>query len=433
MRPGRLSLKSRFVIASLLLVSISTAGYFVAVIQFLEFLEAELLGVELVEEMDDFAHDYQRDPGAYGPHAAGLSSYVVPAGAADGLLPAPLRPLPTGLHDDIFIDGREVAVARADVNGARLYVVLDTEPLERLEERFIALAMACALASWLVAIALALWLAQRVMRPVSQLADRVREWHPGDHQRRLTPQFGDQEVGAIATAFDGFIERMAAFVAREQAFTEDASHELRTPLAVIDSASQLLADDPQLPPAARERVQRILRAVEQMRTLIEALLFLAREDEEYRSEELPVHQLVTEIADHHRAAVRAKRLELSISTVPTMLRAPRGMATCVIGNLLLNAIHYTERGRIEVRVEPGRLSVQDTGIGIPPQDLEHIFERRFRGTQSRGLGLGLYLVKRICDRLGWRVEVTSRSGQGTRFDVLFPPDQRNPNESPTLG
>jgi signal transduction histidine kinase len=102
-----------------------------------------------------------------------------------------------------------------------------------------------------------------------------------------------------------------------------------------------------------------------------------------------------------------------------------------IRNLLLNGIHYTEPGRIEVRVEPGRLSVQDTGIGIPPQDLERIFERRFRGTQSRGLGLGLYLVKRICDRLDWQVEVTSRSEQGARFDLFFSPNQRNPNEPPT--
>jgi signal transduction histidine kinase len=303
--------------------------------------------------------------------------------------------------------------------------------LEQLEERFIALAAACALVSWLAAIALALWLAQRVMRPVSQLADLVKEWRPGDHQRRLTPQFGDQEIGMIATAFDGFIERMEAFVAREQAFTEDASHELRTPLAVIDSASQLLADDPQLPATARERVQRILRAVQQMQMLIEALLFLAREDGQHASEEMALHQLVADIADNHRELIGSKSLELALSTIPTVLRAPRGMANCVISNLLLNAIHYTERGRIEVRVEPGRLSVQDTGIGIPPQDLERIFERRFRGTQSRGLGLGLYLVKRICDRLDWQVEVTSRSEQGARFDLFFSPNQRNPNEPPT--
>lgn len=400
-------------------MSISTAGYYYAVAQFIEFLEAELRDNTLLGELDNFARHYVRDPLTPGPRAAGLSSYVLPLGADENLLPESLRRLPPGAHDDLRVDGREVAVARQDVNGARVFVVMDMEPVEALEARFIGLAWACALISWSAAVVLALWLAQKVLRPVSELAQRVGELHPGDDGPRLSPQFDDKEIGVIAAAVDRFMDRMNAFVSREQAFTEDASHELRTPLTVIDSATQLLSDDAQLSPSARERVQRIARAVQQMQMLMEALLFLAREEGGYASERLGLDALVGEVMDSHRDSIGSKPLELVLHAVPATLRAPRGMAVCVIGNLLANAIHYTERGRIDLHVEPGLLRVCDTGIGIPPEDLDHIFERRFRGAQSRGLGLGLYLVKRVCDRLGWTLRVSSATGAGTQFEVRF--------------
>ena len=95
------------------------------------------------------------------------------------------------------------------------------------------------------------------------------------------------------------------------------------------------------------------------------------------------------------------------------------MAACVVGNLLENAVHYTENGMIRVELSPQELVVQDSGVGIAPADLSNIFERRYRGPQSRGLGLGLYLIKRICDRLGWSVRAESVPGAGARFVVTF--------------
>jgi signal transduction histidine kinase len=95
------------------------------------------------------------------------------------------------------------------------------------------------------------------------------------------------------------------------------------------------------------------------------------------------------------------------------------MVACVVNNLLLNAVNFTQSGAIEVKLTAEQLTVRDTGIGIPPQDLSRIFERRDRGTQSRGLGLGLYLVSRICGRLGWVIETESAEGRGTTFRVRF--------------
>lgn len=422
----RFGLRARFVAACLLLVSFSTAGYYMAVAQFIEFLEAELRDTTLLGELDEFARTYEHDPSIPGPRAQGLSSYVLPAGVHASTLPKHLRDLQPGSYQEFMLDGAEVSAARQDVNGAQLYVVLDMERIEDMERHFVSLAWICALISWSAAVILALWLARRVLKPVTQLAALVGTLEPGQ-PARLAAQFDDPEIGLIATALDRFVERMESFVSREQAFTEDASHELRTPLTVIDSAAQILAEDPQLGPAARERVQRILRATQQMRMLIEALLFLAREQGVYADTQVPLHTLLREVSETYCEMAAAKSLELSIRTEPTIVSAPRGMAACVMNNLLINAVHYTERGCVEVELRPGRLVVRDTGIGIAPDDLGRVFERRFRGERSRGLGLGLYLVKRICDRLGWRVNVTSTTGRGTTFEVELPtsPDGAN--------
>ncbi len=112
------------------------------------------------------------------------------------------------------------------------------------------------------------------------------------------------------------------------------------------------------------------------------------------------------MADAYRDAVADKALSLhcEIAERRTIL-VPPGMAECVVSNLVGNAIRHTEKGRIDLRLETDRIVVQDTGAGIPPGDLQQIFGRRYRNPQSRGLGLGLYLVKRVCDRLGWRIVV----------------------------
>jgi signal transduction histidine kinase len=102
------------------------------------------------------------------------------------------------------------------------------------------------------------------------------------------------------------------------------------------------------------------------------------------------------------------------------------MIACVVNNLLLNAVNFTQSGAIEVKLTAEQLTVRDTGIGIPPQDLSRIFERRYRGTQSRGLGLGLYLVSRICGRLGWVIETESAEGHGTTFRIRFSSQMQAP-------
>jgi signal transduction histidine kinase len=213
------------------------------------------------------------------------------------------------------------------------------------------------------------------------------------------------------------MERLQGVRERERAFTEDASHELRTPLAIIASASEMLTEEPTLSQPGRERVLRIRRASGQMQSLIEALLFLARGEPEGPARLYSLDQVVKEAAEGIATAAAAKSIEVVLEVAPVRSNGVAAMAACVVNNLLLNAVNFTQSGRILVQLTSATLLVQDTGVGISPQDLAHIFERRYRGAQSRGLGLGLYLVSRVCERLGWRITAESEAGRGTTFRI----------------
>jgi signal transduction histidine kinase len=226
----------------------------------------------------------------------------------------------------------------------------------------------------------------------------------------------------IAAAFDRYLQRLDEFVIREQSFTQVASHELRTPLSIVLSGVQLLLEERGLTEHGRERLERIHRAALQMNGLIEALLFLAREDNRTTDAACSLDEVVRAAVDAQGEAAANAALELHCEIVaPQAVGTSAVMANAVVSNLIANAIQHAGHGRIDVRLESGRLSVQDTGKGIAPEELTRIFEFRYRGERSRGMGLGLYLVKLICDRLGWRIRASSSPGAGTRFEVLFPP------------
>lgn len=417
----KLGLRARFMLALLPLAAVLVLTFAVAVQQFVELLEAELLDRALVQEMQEFALEYQRDPGRAPATGDGLRAYIARNAQELTALPVPLAALSPGQHEDVVVDSREYFIARKDVGETRLYLLMDIENVELLEDRIVAIALAMGVIGLVLAVLVALLLARMVLQPVSALAREVSTLDP---RRRAAPlnRSDDPEIGVIAAALDGYLERLDQVLERERAFTEDASHELRTPLAVISSAAQLLADDHELSKSGRERVERIHRACVQMQSLIEALLFLAREEGPAPAQGCNLDHVVRDAADLCRASLTEKRIDLALHLEPVTLPALPAMAYCVISNLLLNAAHFTTQGRVTVTLTATELSVCDTGIGISPDDLSKIFERRYRGPHSRGLGLGLYLVRRICERLGWTVQAESVTGTGTCFRIgLSPP------------
>nr|NIP74341.1 HAMP domain-containing histidine kinase [Gammaproteobacteria bacterium]NIR98090.1 HAMP domain-containing histidine kinase [Gammaproteobacteria bacterium] len=245
---------------------------------------------------------------------------------------------------------------------------------------------------------------------------------PEDKPESLANHYPWDEIRELAQDFDDYLARLEAFIERERAFTADVSHELRTPLTVINGAAEVLLADPNLPDPGRIRVMRMARAAEEMTEITTALLVLAREEGTgaARSVSCDMEAVLREVVDKLRDPLKAKPVTLRLD-----IRArPRLAVECtvlamVVGNLLRNALAYTEHGEIRVDLGAGVLTVTDTGVGIDSDDLPRVFKRYHRGERSRGAGIGLSLVKRICDRYGWQIDIHSEPGHGTTTRLEF--------------
>lgn len=303
---------------------------------------------------------------------------------------------------------------------ARLYLVFDEIQVSRLAMFFGVVPLSMVL---LLAYTVA-WIGYRLSRnavsPLVQLANRVKAFdaRSGD-LKDLDFQVSAQsnsEVQILAGALQQFIERVNRFLSRERNFTRNASHELRTPLAVmranLDALQRRATDQPDLA-VPLERMQRTVRDMEK---LLETLLILAREDESNLPREaIIINDLVVERIEQISRALDNAEVSVRLEADSLVqLQAPPKVLAIVIDNLLRNAITYTGKGEVVVRIRADGLTVSDNGPGMSEDLLQRAFEPFERGeTSARGFGLGLTIVKRLCDRFGWHITMSSTPGTGT--------------------
>lgn len=212
--------------------------------------------------------------------------------------------------------------------------------------------------------------------------------------------------------------------ARASDFMRDASHELRTPLTVVRVASDLIAHDDGLSDASRRSLERIQAAVADMEAVIDALLLLARGEQcALDTDVFPVREVVEHALARLQPLLEHKRLRLETEwrAAPVLL-APPCVLRVMLGNLLANAVRFTDAGVVRVRLLADRVEVEDTGIGMDAATLARACEPFFRGeaaTPGLGPGLGLSIAHRLGQRCGWRLRLQSVPGQGTCAGIEF--------------
>ena len=265
------------------------------------------------------------------------------------------------------------------------------------------------------------WSASRVMAPVSELARRLRRSGISSDPEALAPHFARDEVGELAKALDDYSERLTDVVQRDREFNADVSHELRTPLAVIRGAVELLLSKPDVDDRTRTRLQRIQRAEQQCTDLISALLLLSRNERAVG--DCDVARVAQQLLDSHRAQLGGKPLELRLEGAPRLVvDAPESAVSVALGNLIGNAVKYTQSGAVIVRLHDKAVDVIDSGPGLSPEDAAKLFERGYRGTHaghSQGGGIGLSIVRRLCALYGWDVQVRPGDPQGVVATLTF--------------
>ncbi len=220
-----------------------------------------------------------------------------------------------------------------------------------------------------------------------------------------------------------------------QRFTADASHELRTPVATVLSNAQVALMPPEDPSEQRFRLQKIAETAKSMSTLINNLLFLSRHDgslAETISKPVNLNELLRSLAQEWTVQAPTQNLNFSaqLPQQPVMLKADVNLLKQAVINLLSNAFKYTPTGgKVELRLftqsHRAVIQVKDNGIGIPPTDLPHIFDRFYRvdtvrSRQTGGFGLGLAIAQQIVQGYGGQITVESILGQGSTFQINLP-------------
>lgn len=259
-------------------------------------------------------------------------------------------------------------------------------------------------------------LAKRTLSPLTRLSEMFANAHPSELPKNFAKQFPDNEIGLLANALDCASQRTDEFVERELQFTQDASHELRTPIAIVSGAMELLKKSSDLSTKDLEIVRRIDDANLNMAQTVQTLLALAREEEKLGEiEPINVLPVVEKIIVRAAYLIDNKNIKVNIE-VPTSytMRVQRNVLDIVLWNLISNAFQYTDKGSVSVYVENNKLLISDTGIGIE-RDIRHkICEPSIKGSHSQGFGIGLSIVKRLCEKQKLTLEINNLT-EGTQI------------------
>jgi heavy metal sensor kinase len=278
-----------------------------------------------------------------------------------------------------------------------------------------------------------LFLAERALKPVQRITETAQKIEGSDLSQRIDVKT-DDELGRLAATLNDMIGRLEESFNRQRQFTADASHELRTPLAIMQAEATLALSKERTPDDYRKALETISQESDYMSSVIGKLLFLARSDagkEQLSFEDVDIKELITGLSANIEALAQDKGIKFTVDAKETLtVSGDKVKLRQLFINILENAVRYTPaNGNIAVSLVQkdanAVVTIADTGIGIPPEHLPHIFERFYRVDKARaradgGVGLGLAIAKIIAESHKGTIAVASEVGKGTTFTISIP-------------
>jgi len=294
--------------------------------------------------------------------------------------------------------------------------------------------MYAALAAMVVAVLLSLLFSRGVIAPVQAMSLATQRIAEGRYDERVQVS-GEDELAQLATRFNQMAEKLNQIESMRRRLIGDVSHELRTPLTAIKGSMEGLMDG--VLPANEETFQQINAEADRLNRLVDDLQELSRvEARAYQLDIRPVDasSFLQTVTKRLGAKAQAKRISLDLELTPDLppVLVDEDRAIQILTNLTGNALQYTpEGGRITISAkrinDEAQISVRDTGSGIPPQHLSHIFDRFYRVDKSRsrqaggGSGIGLTIARALVEAHGGSIWVESDgNGQGSTFTFTLP-------------
>jgi heavy metal sensor kinase len=276
-------------------------------------------------------------------------------------------------------------------------------------------------------------LSKRVTRPIRAISETARAISASDLSRRIAVEEADSELGSLARTLNETFERLQTAFERQVRFTADASHELRTPLSIIHSHAELALTRDRTAAEYRQAIETCLRAAKRTKSLVDALLVLARADAgklDLKCERFDLANAAEESVAMVAPRAQERNITVEADVRPVELEADRTRILQLLTNLLANAIQYNrEAGRVVLTIDREGsetvVTVADTGVGIAAEDQPRVFERFFRADKARsreagGSGLGLAICQSIVEAHRGSITFTSQPGRGTTFTVRLP-------------
>jgi signal transduction histidine kinase len=272
----------------------------------------------------------------------------------------------------------------------------------------------------------------RALRPISDISHTAAKIAAGDLSQRINSAGTGSELGQLAAVLNATFARLETAFAQQKQFASDAAHELRTPVSVILTQTQTALTRERDAASYRQTVEACQRAAQRMRKLIESLLELARFDagqEALKRLDFDLSATVADCVELVQPLAEERRVKISAELKPLRITGDSERLAQVVTNLLTNAIQFNRpdgeaRVKLEAREGLAVLEISDTGQGIAPDDLPHVFERFYRADKSRtgagNSGLGLAICKAIVEAHSGVIEVSSGEKAGTTFTVRLP-------------
>ncbi|EJB8480535.1 MULTISPECIES: sensor histidine kinase [Acinetobacter] len=374
-------------------------------------IKGSLLKTALEQEMEHYWLRIERNPNADLPDTKNLYGYRWNTQVA----PQPFRGmhLESGVHR-VFVDGKERMTVYGERNGQHVLLVFGESNVNKLIWLF---GLAPLMFSLSVLYSFLWWSNRRARRyfsPITRLANALEniDWAHQDTQAspfRDINTNGNMEAEYLKQALEKYHQVLSDFIRREREFTGDVSHELRTPLTILKGNVQLcqakFGDDKSL--------VRLHNTIEDMQLLVDTLLAIARNTvKSLPSEKNLLSKTVKDLVESLEAVSAGKGIQINIQ--PDVSEQPRwlypSMTQMVLGNILRNALNYSQSSQIDIIQQKNSLIIADNGIGISlPNDVkvQELSDSQL-SLKAKGHGIGLQLVQKLCKQLGWRVELFDR-------------------------
>lgn len=355
-----------------------------------------------------------------------VATFIPATTAADPQqLPQVFHGLTPPFQDEFeYPDGRTVLVSVKQMPNGAFYIARDISLLEQRELAHLPAFAAFGVFIILLVFVLSRQISKRLSEPLVRLVENIRHLEPGSQGHRLPEDFKDQELKAIATTMNKFLDSLEEHIKREKSLISMTSHELRTPVTVISGAVEILEKRNRLTEDDRKTLGRIRQTCNDMRSNTEALLLLARHTDTHVKQNnqtviTTVNHVKNELA--HAREDAGLRIKLTNTGKAAMYMADSALSHMLFRNLLDNALRHTG-GKIRVGFTEDSVFIEDEGHGFAAinPDRDQPVQAETHATAEYG-GLGLSIVTMIAEKLGWKVHIDSPSGAGNRIVIVFKP------------